>query len=76
MFAGSFSMVVGLMSGGGDVTVDMGGMVEVDALGEEFAEAPVRLERADRGAAELEGLVLAVVGRAGPITCRKCMNRG
>ena len=63
IFAGSFSMVVGVTVGGGDVTVDMG--VSLGDAGE-------NREGADRGIKELAGLV--VVGRAGPITCREWIN--
>ena len=57
MFAGSFSMVVGVTEGGGDETVDM-------VLG--FGDGG--LEVTDRGIKELEGLFVVVAGRAGPIT--------
>jgi hypothetical protein len=60
MFAGSFSMVVGVTVGGGDDTVDMLAGV---ALGDEGLEGG-----ADRGTNELEGLDVVLAGRAGPIT--------
>jgi hypothetical protein len=62
MFAGSFSMVVGVAVGGGDEAVGMGVI-----LGD------VGVELADRGINELEGL-LGIAGWAGPITCRKSSN--
>ena len=74
MFAGSFSMVVGVTVGGGDVTVDMGAGVDLgEDLGDEDVEGTV-----ERGTKELEGLFVGVVlaGRAGPITCRKCNKPG
>jgi hypothetical protein len=72
MFAESFSMMVSVVTVGDDVAVDIGGRAADVDLGEGFVEV---LERADRGTKELDGLVVAVLGRAGPITCRKCMNR-
>jgi len=68
MFAGSFSMVVGVAVGGGDETVvDM-----TVALGDEGVDVD------DTGTNELElelgGVVLA--GWAGPITCCKYINPG
>jgi len=63
IFAGSFSMVVGVTVGRGDKTVDM--RVSLGDGGEDR-------EGVDRGIKELAGLV--VVGRAGPITCREWIN--
>ena len=68
MFAGSFSKLVGVAVGGGDEAVEEDIGV---CLGDEGRDGVV-----DRGTNELDGLVLVVAGRAGPITCRKCMNRG
>jgi hypothetical protein len=67
ILAGSFSMVVGVTAGGGDVTEDM---LTGEDLGEERGVmAP------DKGTKELDGLAVVLAGRAGPITCRKCKNR-
>jgi hypothetical protein len=68
IFAGSFSMVVGVTAGGGDETVVI---LTGEDLGEEMGDMLV-----DRGTNELEGLVLVLAGRAGPITCRMCINLG
>ena len=65
MLAGSFSMLVGVTVGGGDVTVDM---VAV-SLGDKDGEGVDGVERADRGIEDPEGLFNIVAGWAGPITC-------
>lgn len=62
MFAGSFSMVVGVAVGGGEEMVVMG-----VSLGDEGVDGA-----ADRGTNELEGLDVVLAGRAGPITYCKC----
>src|SRR5713101_9636537 len=68
MLAGSFLKLVGVTVGGGVEVVEGGIGI---CLGVEGGDGGV-----DRGINELEGLVLVVAGRAGPITCRKCINRG
>ena len=65
--AGSFSKLVGVTVGGGVEAVEEDIGV---GLGDEGGDGAV-----DRGTNELDGLVLVVAGRAGPITCCKCINR-
>jgi hypothetical protein len=66
MFAGSLSTVVGALAIEEDVLEDMGGRADDDALGEGLREEVG--VKPEIGTKELEGLFVAVVGRAGPIT--------
>ena len=61
ILAGSFLIVVGVMLGGGEETIDMG-----VSLGEDIGD-----ERLNTGRKELEGLEVVAIG-PGPITCSKC----
>ena len=69
MFVGSFLMVVGVTLSSGDETV-----LDMAVAGGDLLEDDGRA--VDRGTKELEGLLVVVVGRAGPITCGKYENRG